>query len=123
MWFTFVTARLFISLRFQPRLTATLERSISVVNSPIRRTGLSPVFRPTSLAQTSLFSVECLSVPEGPLTIAQCFNIGFERELARVPKERLEFNPTKQNMDVIRNTSDFDGFHCVLSCNPAEKGP
>jgi len=57
MWFTFVTARLFIFLRFQPRLAATLWRAISVVNSPIRRAGLSPAFRPASLAQASLHPV------------------------------------------------------------------
>ena len=51
MWFTFVMARLFIPLSFQPRLTATLLRECSVVNSPTRRTGLSPVFQPASLAQ------------------------------------------------------------------------
>jgi hypothetical protein len=45
MWFTFVTARLFIFLRFQPRLAATLWRAISVVNSPIRRAGLAPACR------------------------------------------------------------------------------
>ena len=54
MWFTFVTARLFISLSFQPRLTATLLSSCSVVNSPIRRVGLSPTFRSVSLAQVLL---------------------------------------------------------------------
>src|SRR5438445_7054569 len=51
MWFTFVTARLFIFLSFQPRLTATLLRSCSVVNSPTRRVGLAPMFKPASLAQ------------------------------------------------------------------------
>ena len=51
MWFIFITARLFISLSFQPRLTATLLSSCSVVNSPIRRVGLAPTFRPISLAQ------------------------------------------------------------------------
>ena len=51
MWFTFVTARLFIFLSFQPRLAATLLRSCSAVNSPTRRAGLSPTFKPTSLAQ------------------------------------------------------------------------
>ena len=54
MWFTFVTARRFIFLRFQPRLAATLWRAISVVNSPIRRAGLAPACRPASLAQASL---------------------------------------------------------------------
>jgi hypothetical protein len=51
MWFIFITARLFISLSFQPRLAATLLRSCSVVNSLTRRAGLSPAFQPTSLAQ------------------------------------------------------------------------
>lgn len=51
MWFIFITARLFISLSFQPRLAAALLRSCSVVNSLIRRAGLSPAFQPTSLAQ------------------------------------------------------------------------
>jgi len=51
MWFIFITARLFIFLSFQPRLAATLLRSCSVVNSLIRRAGLSPAFQPTSLAQ------------------------------------------------------------------------
>jgi hypothetical protein len=51
MWFIFITARLFISLSFQPRLAATLLRSCSVVNSLTRRTGLSPALQPTSLAQ------------------------------------------------------------------------
>ena len=51
MWFTFVTARLFIFLSFQPRLAATLLRSCSVVNNLTRRVGLSPTFLPTSLAQ------------------------------------------------------------------------
>jgi hypothetical protein len=54
MWFTFVTARLFIFLSFQPRLAATLLRSCSVVNSPTRRVGLAPTFRPASLAQALL---------------------------------------------------------------------
>jgi hypothetical protein len=58
MWFTFVTARLFISLSFQPRLAATLLRLCSVVNSPIRRVGLSPTPRPDSLAQLSENFVE-----------------------------------------------------------------
>ena len=58
MWFTFVTARLFLSLSFQPRLAATLLRSCSAVNSPTRRVGLAPTFKPASLAQPSLFSVE-----------------------------------------------------------------
>jgi len=53
MWFTFVTARLFIFLSFQPRLTATLLRSCSVVNNPIRRMGLAPMFKPASPAQAS----------------------------------------------------------------------
>jgi hypothetical protein len=51
MWFTFVMVRQFISLSFQPRLAATLLSSCSVVNSLIRRVGLSPTFRPSSLAQ------------------------------------------------------------------------
>ena len=51
MWFTFVTARLFIFLSFQPRLAAALLRSCSVVNSPTRRVGLAPTFKPASLAQ------------------------------------------------------------------------
>jgi hypothetical protein len=51
MWFTFITARLFIFPSFQHRLAATLLRSCSVVNSLTRRTGLSPAFQPTSLAQ------------------------------------------------------------------------
>jgi len=55
MWFTFITARLFISLSFQPRLAATLLRSCSVVNNPTRRMGLAPMFKPASLAQ-ALFS-------------------------------------------------------------------
>jgi hypothetical protein len=58
MWFTFVTARLFLFLSFQPRLAATLLRSCSAVNSPIRRVGLAPTFKPASLAQPSLISVE-----------------------------------------------------------------
>ncbi len=58
MWFTFVTAPLFIFLRFQTRLTATLWRAISVVNSPLRRAGLAPACRPASLAQAPLFPVE-----------------------------------------------------------------
>jgi hypothetical protein len=53
MWFIFITARLLIFLSFQPRLAATLLRSCSVVNSLIRRAGLSPAFRSTSLAQPS----------------------------------------------------------------------
>ena len=51
MWFTFVTARLFIFLSFQPRLAATLLRSCSVVNNPTRRMGLAPMFKPASPAQ------------------------------------------------------------------------
>ncbi len=51
MWFTFVMAHLFIFLSFQPRLTATLLRSCSVVNNLIRRVGLSLTLQPTSLAQ------------------------------------------------------------------------
>jgi len=58
MWFTFVTARLFIFLSFQPRLTATLLRSCSVVNNPIRRMGLAPMFKPASPAQASFASVK-----------------------------------------------------------------
>ena len=57
MWFTFVTARLFIFLSFQPRLAATLLRLCSAVNSPTRRVGLAPTFKPASLAQPSLFSM------------------------------------------------------------------
>src|SRR5438477_6974698 len=57
MWFTFVTARLFHSLSFQPRLAATLLSSCSVANSPIRRVGLSPTLRPASLAQAPFSSV------------------------------------------------------------------
>jgi len=57
MWFTFVTARLFIFLSFQPRLAATLLRSCSVVNSPTRRVGLSPTFMSASLAQAPFHSV------------------------------------------------------------------
>jgi len=53
MWFTFVTARLFHSLSFQPRLTAALLSSRSVANSPIRRMGLSPTLRSASLAQAA----------------------------------------------------------------------
>ena len=51
MWFTFVTACLFHSLSFQPRLAATLLSSGSVANSLIRRVGLSPTFQSASLAQ------------------------------------------------------------------------
>ena len=54
MWFTFVTARLFISLSFQPRLAATLLRFCSAVNSPIRQVGLAPTFKPASPAQAPL---------------------------------------------------------------------
>ena len=54
MWFTFVTARLFIFLSFQPRLAATLLRSCSAVNSPTRRVGLAPTFMSASLAQAPL---------------------------------------------------------------------
>ena len=57
MWFTFVTARLFISVSFQPRLAATLLTSCTVVNSPTQRVGLSPTFRPVSLAQHPCSSV------------------------------------------------------------------
>ncbi len=39
MWFTIVTARLFHSLSFQPRLAATLLSSCSVANNRIRRGG------------------------------------------------------------------------------------
>src|SRR5215813_7609433 len=53
MWFTFVTARLFFFVSFQPRLAAVLLTSCSVVNSPTQRVGLSPTFRPVSLAQHS----------------------------------------------------------------------
>jgi len=58
MWFIFITARLFSSLRFQPRLAATLWRSCPVVNSPTRRMGLAPMFRSASLAQTLRPSVK-----------------------------------------------------------------
>ena len=63
MWFTFVTARLFLFLSFQPRLTATLLRSCSVVNNPIRRMGLAPMFKPASPAQASFASVEPVFAP------------------------------------------------------------
>jgi len=53
MWFTFVTARLFPSLSFQPRLSAALLSSGSVANSPTRRVGLPPTLRSASLAQTA----------------------------------------------------------------------
>src|SRR5216117_2123078 len=53
MWFTFVTARLFHSLSFQPRLAATLLNSCSVANSQTRRMGFSPTLRSVSLAQTA----------------------------------------------------------------------
>ena len=66
MWFIFITARLFISLSFQPRLTATLLRSCSVVNSPIRRVGLAPTFKPASLAQASFPSVKFLTPGRSP---------------------------------------------------------
>ena len=67
MWFTFVTARLFIFLSFQPRLTATLLRSCSVVNNPIRRMGLAPMFKPASPAQASFASVPGSTRPEEAL--------------------------------------------------------
>jgi len=54
MRFTFITARRFICLSFQPRLAATLLRPISVVNSLTRRVGLSPTFRSLSLAQRTI---------------------------------------------------------------------
>ena len=54
MWFTFVRARPFISLSFQPRLTTALLRSCSAVNNPTRRVGLAPTFKPASLAQLPL---------------------------------------------------------------------
>jgi hypothetical protein len=57
MWFTFVTARLFISISFQRRLAATLLISCSVANSPIQRVGLSPTFQSLSLAQHPCKSV------------------------------------------------------------------
>ena len=63
MWFTFVTARLFVSVSFQPRLVATLLTSRSVVNSPTQRVGLSPTFRSASLAQHSCNS--CKPAPAG----------------------------------------------------------
>ena len=65
MWFTFVTARLFIFLSFQPRLAATLLRSCSAVNSPIRRVGLAPTFKPASLAQALFAPVHFLSWRKG----------------------------------------------------------
>ena len=58
MWFTFLTARLFISPCFQPRLAATLLRSCSVVNSPTRRVGLAPTFLSASLAQAPFAPVQ-----------------------------------------------------------------
>src|SRR6266496_2900699 len=63
MWFTFVTARLFIFLSFQPRLAATLLRSCSVVNSPTRRVGLAPTFKPASLAQAPFPPVKFRAFP------------------------------------------------------------
>ena len=66
MWFTFLTARLFIFLSFQPRLAATLLRSCSAVNSPTRRVGLAPTFKPASLAQPPLLPVD-LDLRKAPL--------------------------------------------------------
>ena len=63
MWFIFITARLFISLSFQPRLAATLLSSCSVVNSPIRRVGLAPTLRPASLAHALFPPVQIPSFP------------------------------------------------------------
>ena len=82
MWFTFVTARLFIFLRFQPRLTATLWRAISVVNSPIRRAGLAPACRPASLAQASLFPVVMGATGTKPRLVGHC-NSSFEELICR----------------------------------------
>jgi hypothetical protein len=62
MWFTFVTARLFIFLSFQPRLAATLLRSCSAVNSPTRQVGLAPTFLPASPAQAPFSPVQFLLV-------------------------------------------------------------
>jgi len=63
MWIIFITARLLIFLSFQLRLAAALLRSCSVVNSLIRRAGLSPAFQSTSLAQRLIgFDLEKLSV-------------------------------------------------------------
>jgi len=70
MWFTFVTARLFIFLSFQPRLAATLLRSCSVVNSPTRRVGLAPTFKPASLAQALFAPVEFGVIALGPIVCA-----------------------------------------------------
>jgi hypothetical protein len=64
MWFIFITARLFISPSFQPRLAATLLRSCPVVNSLTRRAGLSPAFQPTSLAQP-LIELRSISTANG----------------------------------------------------------
>ena len=68
MWFIFITARLLISLSFQPRLAATLLRSCSVVNCPIRRVGLAPTPKPASLAQASFSPVTKIfgSLPSCP---------------------------------------------------------
>jgi hypothetical protein len=63
MWFSFITARLFIFLSFQPRLAATLLRSCSVVNNPTRRMGLAPMFKPASPAQAPFPPVQFLPCP------------------------------------------------------------
>ncbi len=61
MWFTFVTARLFISLSFQPRLAATLLRLCSVVNSQFDGWDLHP--RPSQLPWRRLCSL-LLTLPK-----------------------------------------------------------
>src|SRR5439155_6280907 len=84
MWFTFVTARLFIFLSFQPRLAAALLRSCSVVNSPTRRVGLAPTFKPASLAQ-ALF-------PPVRLRLNRC---------GLTTKERISMNANNSNRWLI----------------------
>src|SRR5882672_9353839 len=79
MWFTFITARLFISVSFQPRLAATLLTSCSVVNSPTQRVGLSPTFRSASLAQHSCNSCPA-SVRAAGFYYAKCLDPVFRDE-------------------------------------------
>ena len=76
MWFSFITARLFIFLSFQPRLAATLLRSCSAVNSQTRQVGLAPTFMSASLAQALLSPVQLpgsryLTCPRASLSLRE----------------------------------------------------
>jgi hypothetical protein len=66
--------------------------------------------------------LEALSRRDIP-RIARRFSAGYDAQRARVPKGRLKFNPTNQDMHPFGHAANLAGFHPVLLGDATDEGP